>query len=661
MVSIVISEKGGAERKERFETPEISIGRVKGNDVLLPKGNVSKRHARLIQRDGRFIVTDLKSTNGTYVNHRRITHATLVREGDRIYIGDFVLWIEDHDDRADPVRSDAPAAGDTPAEDARGDEAIDAGSISLDSLSSSGSYDSSRRNGGFDGVVSHFPIERDPDESAPDHGVPRPPPVPRGLRQRATGSYPAVDRPASYDRVSSTPDRPPQAGSGGMAGNGNGLGDVRSGESAGPDAGWIDEQQRLFDEIMSDLEPELGAEGELDRSEAPASEQRQRIEQALENRLAQLGDESQLPGDLTPAALREAALRELLEQGPLGPLLDDEGVSQVQLIRGRVVVTRRGRRYRHPGLGFSSAAAVDRALRRLCLGAAGRAIGDDELYVTRDLADGRRLFAVRPPASVHGPMLVIEKPARAPVSLNTLVRSGTISRSMATMLSHCIPARVNLLVVGSAGSGVGRIVDALAEAMPSDDRTIWLCESGAMEQVTEGAAAIDLGTTTESRLAAIDAAARLHPEHLVVPPLSGPSLAAVLDAITRGAEGVIMHGHASTLRHAVARLGADVAGARPGLSVDTAREWLVSAFDLGLEVARLRDNRQRVARLSEFRTGSKGGVLRDVFTFSYHRMATGGSIEGAFHATGTVPRVVDDLAARGMPLDTSIFRRHLTG
>ncbi len=95
MISIVISEKGGAERRENYDQNEVTIGRVKGNDVLLPKGNVSKRHSRLIVRDGRYIVTDLKSTNGTYVNHLRITHATLVREGDRIYIGSRVgtfLW-----------------------------------------------------------------------------------------------------------------------------------------------------------------------------------------------------------------------------------------------------------------------------------------------------------------------------------------------------------------------------------------------------------------------------------------------------------------------------------------------------------------------------------------------------------------------------------------
>jgi len=92
--AIVIHEKGGSERREIFENTEISVGRVQGNDLMLPKGNVSKRHARLLYRDGRFIVADLNSTNGTYVNRRRITQATIVREGDRIYIGDFVLRLE---------------------------------------------------------------------------------------------------------------------------------------------------------------------------------------------------------------------------------------------------------------------------------------------------------------------------------------------------------------------------------------------------------------------------------------------------------------------------------------------------------------------------------------------------------------------------------------
>src|ERR671932_1145327 len=94
MFSVIISEKGGAERRESFDRTEINVGRVQGNELTLPKGNVSKRHARLLFRDGRFIVTDLKSTNGTYVNGRKIAQATIVREGDKIYIGDLVIRLD---------------------------------------------------------------------------------------------------------------------------------------------------------------------------------------------------------------------------------------------------------------------------------------------------------------------------------------------------------------------------------------------------------------------------------------------------------------------------------------------------------------------------------------------------------------------------------------
>lgn len=92
--TVIVSEKGGPERREVFRSGEVTVGRVHGNDIVLARGNVSKRHARVLYREGRFIVTDLNSTNGTYVNRRRIAQATIVREEDKIYIGDFILRVE---------------------------------------------------------------------------------------------------------------------------------------------------------------------------------------------------------------------------------------------------------------------------------------------------------------------------------------------------------------------------------------------------------------------------------------------------------------------------------------------------------------------------------------------------------------------------------------
>ena len=67
MYNIVIQEKNGPRRVEAFDQNEVTIGRVQGNDIVLPKGNISKRHSRIVLRDGKFIIVDLKSTNGTSV------------------------------------------------------------------------------------------------------------------------------------------------------------------------------------------------------------------------------------------------------------------------------------------------------------------------------------------------------------------------------------------------------------------------------------------------------------------------------------------------------------------------------------------------------------------------------------------------------------------
>ena len=95
MFTIVLQEKGGEQRRMVFNKPEVTIGRVQGNDIVLPKGNVSKRHARIVLKDGKFIIVDLKSTNGTYVNGRKITSPLVVKDSDKIYIGDFIVGVDE--------------------------------------------------------------------------------------------------------------------------------------------------------------------------------------------------------------------------------------------------------------------------------------------------------------------------------------------------------------------------------------------------------------------------------------------------------------------------------------------------------------------------------------------------------------------------------------
>ena len=94
MFAIVITEKGGEQRRISFNKAEITIGRVQGNDIVLPKGNVSKRHARIVLKDGKFIIVDLKSTNGTYLNGRKVLAPSAMSDDDRMHVGEFILTVQ---------------------------------------------------------------------------------------------------------------------------------------------------------------------------------------------------------------------------------------------------------------------------------------------------------------------------------------------------------------------------------------------------------------------------------------------------------------------------------------------------------------------------------------------------------------------------------------
>ena len=89
MIKLTLTEKGGEPKVLTFDKDEITIGRVSGNDIVLAKGNISKRHSRLTMRAGEMEIADLKSTNGTYVNGRKITGPTPIAASDRVYVGDF--------------------------------------------------------------------------------------------------------------------------------------------------------------------------------------------------------------------------------------------------------------------------------------------------------------------------------------------------------------------------------------------------------------------------------------------------------------------------------------------------------------------------------------------------------------------------------------------
>ncbi|MEN9797538.1 MAG: type secretion system protein [Pseudomonadota bacterium] len=93
MFLITITDKNGGREEIEVERDQVTVGRTA--EIQLQGQNVSKLHARIVLKDGRFVVVDLKSTNGTYVNGKRLDEKPLVlKQGDRVSVGDYVLEME---------------------------------------------------------------------------------------------------------------------------------------------------------------------------------------------------------------------------------------------------------------------------------------------------------------------------------------------------------------------------------------------------------------------------------------------------------------------------------------------------------------------------------------------------------------------------------------
>lgn len=84
---VVLNEKGGKAESLQLDGDQLQIGRADACQIKLSDTYVSQFHARIYRRDDGWYVEDMGSTNGTYLNQRRITTPAELRAGDRLRIG----------------------------------------------------------------------------------------------------------------------------------------------------------------------------------------------------------------------------------------------------------------------------------------------------------------------------------------------------------------------------------------------------------------------------------------------------------------------------------------------------------------------------------------------------------------------------------------------
>ncbi len=597
MFSIIISEKGGAERRQLFDQSDVSVGRVQGNDLVLPKGNVSKRHCRLELIDGRFVVTDQNSTNGTYLNRRRISQSTVVRQGDRIYIGDFILRIEDGAvDGAVPATGPSqPSAPGTPA------------SPSVAPVAS---------------VQAPSPTHMEP---------PKAPPLPADLPARQ-----AVPTPGSAHTTATaaaTEDRSvasrPQVGA----------------ETDETQDVLIHAVRFVVERVVSQTSPAELASGSASH----------RVEPMIEAVVKELEGDSLLASPDRAALIRQLARAELIELGPLSALLEDPAVSEIAASGAGYLCVVRGSHKPEVVTPFCAQGSLERAIDKLCA-REGAPLKPSERNAHRFLpACGFELEVTRGELTPGGALVHMRRRAQVASNMDDLVRSGTISRTIANFLQQCVLGSANILVVGNSRSGALDVVAGLAASM-NDERAVVLADDGDIAAPNSIPLREGRGIDLQTMLAE---ASRLPGHRLVVDGFGRRErAAATLRVVADGAQGVIARFAARSIERGLAQLCAQLSIGNSGLSPTTFADALVATFDVVLEVARLADGRSRVVRVAELSRGESAPIVADdIFGFTVERIATGGAVEGSFIPTGRRPTFEGELRLRGARVDSGMFGR----
>jgi pSer/pThr/pTyr-binding forkhead associated (FHA) protein len=93
--SSVLFVRSESQQGREFEINDVVVmGRSAETDVVIDDPYASEFHLRLVSQEGGMMLHDLGSTNGTYVNGRRISAPTQLRRGDTIQVGKTVMEIK---------------------------------------------------------------------------------------------------------------------------------------------------------------------------------------------------------------------------------------------------------------------------------------------------------------------------------------------------------------------------------------------------------------------------------------------------------------------------------------------------------------------------------------------------------------------------------------
>jgi pilus assembly protein CpaF len=323
--------------------------------------------------------------------------------------------------------------------------------------------------------------------------------------------------------------------------------------------------------------------------------------------------------DAERSALRERVLLLATGLGPLEPLLADPTVDEVMVNGPGEVYVERGGRIGPGGVRFDSEAELMHAIERI-LAPLGRRVDAASPLCDARLADGSRVNVVIPPLSLSGPCLTIRRFRREGLSLDDLVRLGTLSEAAARLLESCVAARVSILVSGGTGSGKTTTLNALSGAIPAGERIVTIEDAAELRLRQRHVVRLEArppsleGRGEVTIRALVRNALRMRPDRIVVGEVRGGEALDLLQALNTGHEGSLSTVHANSPEDALRRLETLALMAEVALPHAAVRDQVGRAVELVVHQARRRDGSRVVESIVEVVVGENSLTVRSLLS-----------------------------------------------
>ena len=410
-----------------------------------------------------------------------------------------------------------------------------------------------------------------------------------------------------------------------------------------------DLKSRVQNRLIAEMDPSL----DLSHTQEVRRIIRELFEQILQ-------EEAVILSRVEKQRLFEAIVAEILGFGPLQPLLEDDTITEIMVNGAKnIYVERRGKIERAP-ISFESDDHIMRIIERI-VAPLGRRIDESNPYVDARLPDGSRVNAVIPPISLIGPVLTIRKFFKTPLTVQDLIRFGSITQEAVEFLRACVVARLNIVISGGTGSGKTTLLNILSGFIPGDERIITIENAAELQLRQEHVVPLESrppniegkGEVTIRDL--VINALRMRPDRIIVGEVRGGEALDMLQAMNTGHEGSMTTAHSNSPRDTLARLETMSLMAGMELPVRAIREQIASAIDLIVHQERMRDGSRKVVAITEV-SGMEGDVITMTDLFVFENMGyREGKVHGRLRPTGLRPKFMDKIEAAGIRLPASIF------